>query len=251
MKISGVLRVPAASGTTHERWKLGSESAMSRPPREPNPLERLRFGVLLVTREAQILSANRIARQLLDSRDGLTTTSGRLVALSARQTTTLHELIAASQQPNQGDSYGLHGLRIPRPRAHIPLQVVISSVPSSEHCPAAGPLAAVYIIDPSLAADGRAHSFARQHGLTPAEARVATVIANGSNGRLAARLLGVSYNTIKTHLKRIYSKTGVDGHSALMRLLLVAPEVDCLTPSERLSYKQISHSPRAGNHPRG
>ena len=46
-------------------------------------------------------------------------------------------------------------------------------------------------------------------GLTPSEARVAALVAAGRNPRDIAKLLNLSINTIRSHLSRIYSKTGI------------------------------------------
>jgi DNA-binding CsgD family transcriptional regulator len=45
-------------------------------------------------------------------------------------------------------------------------------------------------------------------GLTASEARVAALVAAGRNPRDIAKLLNLSINTIRSHLSRIYSKTG-------------------------------------------
>ena len=59
------------------------------------------------------------------------------------------------------------------------------------------------------------------YGLTSAEAVVAQLLVQhaGSVRDIADRL-GVSVNTAKTHLKRIFDKTGVRRQSALIKLLL-------------------------------
>ena len=59
----------------------------------------------------------------------------------------------------------------------------------------------------------------RLFGLTPAEARLAFVMAAGANAKEAARLLRVSPNTVRTHVKRIFEKTGARRQSDLPRLL--------------------------------
>jgi len=45
--------------------------------------------------------------------------------------------------------------------------------------------------------------------LTPAEQRVAVLIADGHTNRAAATLLGVSTNTVATHIRSIFRKLGV------------------------------------------
>lgn len=54
---------------------------------------------------------------------------------------------------------------------------------------------------------------------TPAEARVAIALGEGASVDDAARRLGVSRETVRTHLRAIFSKTGVSRQSALVRLL--------------------------------
>jgi DNA-binding CsgD family transcriptional regulator len=57
-------------------------------------------------------------------------------------------------------------------------------------------------------------------GLTPAESRVASVLAEGQTLRDAADQLGVSVNTVRTHLARIFDKVGVNRQAELVRLMI-------------------------------
>jgi DNA-binding CsgD family transcriptional regulator len=55
---------------------------------------------------------------------------------------------------------------------------------------------------------------------TPAEQRVATLIGEGLPPREIATRLGLSVHTVRSHLKRLLSKTGVHSQAALVRALL-------------------------------
>jgi DNA-binding CsgD family transcriptional regulator len=57
------------------------------------------------------------------------------------------------------------------------------------------------------------------YGMTPAETKVAALIALSIPGRRAAQELGISYNTLKTHMRRIFDKTDTHGRGELIRLL--------------------------------
>ena len=57
-------------------------------------------------------------------------------------------------------------------------------------------------------------------GLSDGQLRVARHIAEGAGLKSAAEALGVSINTARTHLTRLYEKTGVSSQTALVRLLL-------------------------------
>ncbi|MES5097657.1 helix-turn-helix transcriptional regulator [Agrobacterium sp. BA1120] len=55
--------------------------------------------------------------------------------------------------------------------------------------------------------------------LTASEAKVARLAASGTAPKDISIIAGISPNTVKTHLKSIYAKTGTEYHGALVRLL--------------------------------
>jgi DNA-binding CsgD family transcriptional regulator len=58
------------------------------------------------------------------------------------------------------------------------------------------------------------------YGLSPAQKQVATLIAEGLSLADAAARMGITPNTARTHLGRIFDKTGVRTQPALVRVLL-------------------------------
>ena len=65
-------------------------------------------------------------------------------------------------------------------------------------------------------------------GLTPAEARAAALVARGATAPEAAQSLGVSAETVKSHIKSVLQKTGATGAKDLARLLAEARELMAL-----------------------
>jgi DNA-binding CsgD family transcriptional regulator len=57
------------------------------------------------------------------------------------------------------------------------------------------------------------------YDLTPAEARIASLVASGQAPRDAARSLGITEETARTTLKRVFAKVGVSRQSELAALL--------------------------------
>ena len=57
-------------------------------------------------------------------------------------------------------------------------------------------------------------------GLSDGQLRIARHIADGEGLKTAAEAQGISVNTARTHLARLYEKTGVSSQTALVRLLL-------------------------------
>lgn len=62
-------------------------------------------------------------------------------------------------------------------------------------------------------------AIASRHGLTAREAEIFSLLAQGRNGAHIQRQLGVSYNTVKTHVAHIYAKLGVHAHQELIDLV--------------------------------
>lgn len=57
-------------------------------------------------------------------------------------------------------------------------------------------------------------------GLSEGQMLLAHRIVNGDNLTIASETLGISKNTARTHLSRIYEKTGINSQTALVRTLL-------------------------------
>jgi DNA-binding CsgD family transcriptional regulator len=64
----------------------------------------------------------------------------------------------------------------------------------------------------------------RRYAFTNAEARLAAILVQGKSVAEAAVALSVSLNTVRTHLKHIFEKTGARRQSELVQLLLSGAE---------------------------
>lgn len=80
-------------------------------------------------------------------------------------------------------------------------------------------------VDPSKTngGDERAPLLQLAYGLTAQESSVALRVCSGQSIEAAASELGISMNTMRTHLKRIYDKTGVSGQTGLASRILSGP----------------------------
>lgn len=68
--------------------------------------------------------------------------------------------------------------------------------------------------------EDRLAAAAAVYGITPAQTRLAQLIIQGHDLVQAAERLNVSVNTTRTHLQRMFEKTGVRSQPALVRVLL-------------------------------
>jgi DNA-binding CsgD family transcriptional regulator len=70
--------------------------------------------------------------------------------------------------------------------------------------------------------------FVRRYGITPAECRVLMLLTQGMSPHDTADALGCSEATVRTHMQRLFTKTGTSGQPDLMRLAMSA-----LAPASR------------------
>ena len=66
---------------------------------------------------------------------------------------------------------------------------------------------------------GRIGGRRREEGLTPAERRVAVLVAEGRTNREVAAALFVTERTVASHLSHVYAKLGVRSRTELARQL--------------------------------
>jgi DNA-binding CsgD family transcriptional regulator len=114
-----------------------------------------------------------------------------------------------------------HPISIPRPDGLRPLSAVAVHLSmAADNCGEDGLSYLVLISDPDHGIGLNRERLQQIYGLTPAEARLATLLVEGKRLRTAAADLEISFETARTHLKRIFSKTNSESQADLVRLLL-------------------------------
>ena len=77
----------------------------------------------------------------------------------------------------------------------------------------------VYIIKNELQGAVMSISLLQEFGLTKRELQLAAFVAEGKNNAEISELMGISTNTVKTHLSNVYKKLGISYRTELMNLL--------------------------------
>lgn len=80
----------------------------------------------------------------------------------------------------------------------------------------------IVTFDDNASVTKRLQSAQQLYSLSDAQIRLAQLIVEGSDLPQAAETIGVSVNTVRTHLKRMFEKTKVASQTALVRVLLSA-----------------------------
>jgi DNA-binding CsgD family transcriptional regulator len=104
-------------------------------------------------------------------------------------------------------------------------QFNVTVVPLPEQNQVVGPesYALVFVTDTRQPARSRSAVMQQLYRLTPSEARVADRLLDGLDVRETADHLGITSETCRFHLKRIFAKTGTRRQAELIRLMLSLP----------------------------
>jgi DNA-binding CsgD family transcriptional regulator len=182
----------------------------------------LPFGVFVLDEAGRILWANRAGERIAAANDGLAVRGGCLAAAAADENATLRRLIGAAALTASGQGTASGGaLSLPRPSLRRPLAVLVapfrivhSAMLSRQ------PAVAVLVSDPEAKPQPAAELLAQLYGLTAREAELVTLLLDGLDLRDAAERLALSMNTVRTHLREVFHKTGTHRQSELVSLVL-------------------------------
>lgn len=181
-------------------------------------VDRMMLGTVVFDETGTVMKTNKVAEDILRSHDGIQLSNGSLEAKYSNENRVLQQYIRqALETPSQGPQ----AMSITRPSGLAKFGVAVRSVPLSEwsegrHRPAV----MVFLRDPEHKYQASPDAIQSLFELTPAEASLALLLADGMTLEEAADELNIRKNTARAHLRSIFSKTGVTRQTALVRLLL-------------------------------
>jgi DNA-binding CsgD family transcriptional regulator/PAS domain-containing protein len=184
-------------------------------------LDGLSAGMILVDANGRIVHTNNAGNAILDASDFLRSVCGRLVASDLAINAALREILVAA---NAGDAaLGVKGIALPltahdgeRYVAHV---LPLTSGARREAGLAYNAVAALFIRKASLEPFSPPEVIGEMYKLTPTELRVLLAIVDIGGVPEVAAALGVAVTTVKTHLSRLFEKTGVARQADLVKLV--------------------------------
>jgi DNA-binding CsgD family transcriptional regulator len=203
------------AGLTHEMrilekqggaWKIAGLFFLQRS------LDHIETAIVRVDERARVLWFNPAAEAELASSEAIEIRGGRLRALDQSANQRLQAAIRWAARLDDGFYPVRAGLPVVLDGGHGAPANVCWIIGESG-------LVLVAINDRRITAE-RLGAAALVYGITPAQMRVAKLIIDGHDMVTAAKRLGVSVNTARTHLQRMYDRTGVRTQPALVRALL-------------------------------
>lgn len=186
-------------------------------------LDRLMRGVVIVDRVARILFANEAARRIFERGDGLRVDPDGHIVLPAKDLQRRFATFLGRVLPDLSDSATFRVERGSRAQPYRMVATPLTGPTLRQLAGGSGPLHALFIHEPVTSQTIPRRILRELYGLTPAEAEVAALLFSGHSVHDTARVSGTSVNTVRSHLKRIFAKCGVDSQAALLKLLALGP----------------------------
>jgi DNA-binding CsgD family transcriptional regulator/PAS domain-containing protein len=183
-------------------------------------LDNYTAGVVVVADQGRILHANNAARSMFSTAGPVSGAGGFLRASDARANRELTNAIVLAQA-NEA-TIGTAGIGVSLKNssgepsiAHV-LPLAHGDLRTRLMPPAT---AAVFVTQLGSQPVAEIGAIASAFSLTPAEARTLKHLAGGATIAETADAIGISTNTIRTHLARIFSKTGTSRQADLIGLI--------------------------------
>jgi DNA-binding CsgD family transcriptional regulator/PAS domain-containing protein len=187
-------------------------------------LDGLAAGVFLIDSQGRIIHQNRAAERMAQQGDVVTVREQRLWPVNAISRAELTAALSQGAEPGIPATADVPTIALQSTDATragmiatlLPLEAAsrpYASDPNKARW-------AVFVQDPHIMLPMPGEAFGKLYNLTPAELRVALALAPGLTPEAAAEMLGLGLPTVRTHLQRIFSKTGTNRHTDFVRLML-------------------------------
>jgi DNA-binding CsgD family transcriptional regulator/PAS domain-containing protein len=184
-------------------------------------LDGLGAGMFLVDAAGRLIHANAAGNAILGASDILSSVGGRLVAGDAHIDRTLRDVFAAA---GQGDAaLGTKGIAVPltgkdgeRYIAHV---LPLTSGARRRAGVVSTAAAALFIRKATLSAPSAPQAIGSAFKLTPTELRVLMAIVEVGGVPEVAAAFGIADTTVRTHVTRLFEKTGTSRQADLVKLV--------------------------------
>lgn len=175
--------------------------------------------IIFLAKSGQIAYQNSSAHTILQNSDGIRENQGSMHIDDARIQRKLVAFIADLVAGDAAGDIDRMICKIPRHSGAPAYQLIVSPIPVNSVSASAVDLdllAMAIIHNPDDLVDLDTHFLQTFYELTPAEARLAQALHKHENLARASKALGITVNTARSELKRIFKKVGVNSQSALL-----------------------------------
>jgi len=181
-------------------------------------MDRLPLGIFLLDARGRVVQMNAAARTIVDRADALRLDRGVLVALETRADVQLQRMIFGAGAAATGRNLTLGGTcNLPRAKGGHPLSAMIAPTGVTGIFPSSRRASVVVLVEEPVQRPPLPFVlFSKSFKLSQAEGMLAQRLLAGLSLRQAAEELGIRESTARSHLKRVFAKTGARRQSDLI-----------------------------------
>jgi len=182
-------------------------------------IDRLHHGLILVDVAGRCLYRNEVADNVIAAGGPLSMAAGAALRCADPATQSkLHDALLLAAQDMLSAPARIHV----RDRGGLLRYILVVTMVRRDRIASATneePCAAIFIHLPSMQVTSPETLLREAFTLTPAEARVAALLANGADTTACAQSLNLSLATVRTHLRNLFTKTGTHRQTELVGAL--------------------------------
>ncbi|MEE3332220.1 MAG: helix-turn-helix transcriptional regulator [Myxococcota bacterium] len=185
-------------------------------------IDRIPTGVVILDTAMHPIITNRMAARIADEKDGFDYDESGPRGCNSQSTSQLRELIGTAINPALGRELAGGGfMALPRPSGRRSYPVLVTPVLGrTQGGTVADAAAVIFVSDPEFRDVTLTAVLTTVYGLTPAEAELAQLLAEGLSLEDAANRRHVTLNTARSQLKQVFAKTSTRRQGELLKLVL-------------------------------
>lgn len=184
-------------------------------------LDQSPFGLFIIGRDGRVLYTNAAAKNQCKANAGMRLRNQRLIFGDREIRGAFEDMLAAARHGGREDDPRLQPISMEKANGGGSYQIGLRrlQLPALRGSLATRKVAALYVYDTEKRMELSVSGLKSLYTLTDAEARVCELLYKSRNLPEAAKILGISINTAKTHLNRSFRKVGVQSQAELVRRL--------------------------------
>ena len=184
-------------------------------------LDGLAAAMFLVDDDGRIVHANAVGHVMLADGSVITAAGGKLIF--ADQSTSASFVGVGTEDTAAGAKNACLPLRAPNGDDYVAHILSLTAGKRRQAGSAYSAVAAVFVRKAELELPHPVETLAKRYGLTAGEMRVLFAIVEIGGVPEVAHMLGISQATVKTHVQRIFGKTGTARQADLVKLIAGLP----------------------------
>ncbi len=187
-----------------------------------NTVNQLSVGTMILDSDGKVLDINEKAQGIISLNDGVSVINGFIDLGIPRKTAELKSHIRSVLNAQHTERTALvKAVSVERRSGDRDFSLVVKPIPTAQWYEGKTiPAVAIFISDPDAVIAAPESTLSTLFGLTNAEATVSLLLANDLSLDDVAEELGITRNTVRAHLRAIFSKTGVTKQTMLVRMIL-------------------------------